>query len=349
MPLPAQIREDCKELVSLAAQITDAHSSAIFLPTELLRNEYHLSSHSLRPRGTDRGTDASQPALSLQGRGDSNGDPSTSDHRTSSIDLVAVYSRSRVARDARIPVGASVLGWVAEHGRSIHLNPCELNSSAIGIYADQQPIKSLIAVPVRTSKHTSSSQEACGVLVCDSLKADSFTNTHVSLIEHVGVCAHRLIIWAQLSADAAHGETSWDHFKHKTRELGDAIGANSIEFLRIRIESFSELESIAGLSVAVQTADQFLRLAQQSLPPHFPMTRLPNGDIVIAVDNMMSAFFRQKLETLATHLNSPHKPLRVSVVNVRASVTTSGQPDMESVFQQQSSLSKSSIVGGTRA
>jgi hypothetical protein len=340
MPLPAQIREDCKELVSLAAQITDAHSSAIFLPTELLRNEYHLSSNGLRPRGND----ASAPTLSLQGRTDPNSDP-----RTSSIDLVAVYSRSRVARDARIPVGASVLGWVAEHGRSIHLNPCELNSSAIGIYADHQPIKSLIAVPIRTSKHTSSSQEACGVLVCDSLKADSFTNTHVSLIEQVGVCAHRLIIWAQLSADAAHGETSWDHFKHKTQELGDAIGANSIEFLRIRIDSFSELESMAGLSVAVQTADQFLRLAQQSLPPHFPTTRLPNGDIVIAVDNMMSAFFRQKLETLLTHLNSPHKPLRVSIVNFRSSATASGQPDVESVFQQKSSLSKSSIVGGTRA
>ena len=345
MPLPGQVREDFERLVSHAVKITRAYSSAVFLPTDLLRSDPHYTAQVVPPT---RG-----PSAHLQPSAQPGIDP-TNEHRSVSIDLVAVHSHARVVRDARIPVGASVLGWVAEHGRSIHLNPCELHSSAFGIYSDPQAIRSLIAVPIRTTRGNGSPGEypalqRYGVLVCDSLKVDSFTNADVNLLEEIAQLGHRLIVRALLGAERTQGEASWDDFKNRAQTLGDAIGGNSLELLRMRIDSFSDLESIAGLSAAVQVSDQFLRLAQQALPPHFPMTRLPNGDIVIAVDNMMSAFFRQKLETLANHLHSPEKPLRVTIANFRVHATASGQPDLESVFRHNSLLSNSSVVGGTRA
>jgi hypothetical protein len=69
---------------------------------------------------------------------------------------------------------------------------------------------------------------------------------------------------------------------------------DSVEILRISIENLSQLETRLGTTWAIEAAEQFVRLIQQALPPHFPITRMPNGDVLVALDNMMSSFFQQK-------------------------------------------------------
>lgn len=272
------------------------------------------------------------------------------DPRRSSIDLVAVHSQSKLVKDCRLQVGSGLLGWVAEQGRPIHLTPYDVGSQAIGIYLDNEPIRSLVAVPIAITQTHSATGETFGVLMCDSLRPDSFSNSHVKSLEHIAKLLQRLIFWSHDRSQPTHFETSWEHFKKKTADLGEAIGATSIEVLRLRIDSFQDMEALAGVALAVQHSEQFLRLAQQALPPHFPLVRLPNGDVIICVDNMMSAFFQQKLHSLANHLHTPQKPLCISIHSFSAKIGTSGGCCLDATLQQKPLSSRTSTnVGGARA
>jgi hypothetical protein len=331
MQLLNNFREDLQEVARLVSAITEAHSAAIFLPTDILSEVF----------------------------GDTSGE------RSGSIDLVAVHSHSKLVKDCRVQVGHGLLGWVAEQGRPIHLTPCDVSSSALSLYADQEPIKSLVAVPIVTHNTTlaapylrtasaavsgSISSLPYGVLMCDSTRVDGFSNTQVKVLEQFASVIQRLLCWVKRSANGAQVETSWELFKQKTAQLGDAIGHSSIELLRIRLDSLGELETKGGLSLAVQLSEQFLRLAQQAVPPHFPCIRLPDGDVALAVDDMMSGFFQQKLQTLANHLSTAERPLQISIECYRARLAAGGQCNVDVTLQQQPiSVKNSTNLGGVRA
>jgi hypothetical protein len=276
------------------------------------------------------GTTGSQGAITL-----SKLVSSSATSKAGSIDLVAVHSHAKLARDCRIQVGNGLLGWVADHGKPIHLTPSTLSSSAVGIYANQEAIKSLIAVPIPIKQGDSGTEaRSFGVLMCDSLVSASFTKPHVKLLDEIAAHTARMIQWVQGAMQTSRGEASWDLFKEKTHQLGEAIGHSSVEIIRISMTSFAQLEATIGISAAVQTTEQFIRLAQQALPPHFPLTKLPSGEILVAVDNMMSSFFRQKLQTLADRLSSPQKPFAITFSISGAKLDRTSQGSFESTFQQ---------------
>jgi hypothetical protein len=337
------MREDFQELSRLAAAVTDAHSSAIFLPTDLFANwtsgAHHHSSALLD--STRRSSASVKRSL------DTSGDP-----RLGSIELVAVHSYAKLARDCRIQVGSGLLGWVADQGRPIHLSSFDVGSSALGLYVNHEAIKSLVAVPIAvTAAQDADMREACGVLMSDSLRPDGFTNAHVKLLEQLASHISRLVQWVSSLAQVAQLDTSWEIFNQKSHQLGDAIGASSIEILRIRLESSSELVRLGGVSAMIQLAEQFIRLTQQALPPHFPVVRIPNGEILVVVDSMMSGFFQQKIQTLALHLNTAQKPFSITIDSFAAKVNSHGRCDIDATLQQQplSKKTSSSSVGGSRA
>lgn len=341
MQVSNQARDDLRELTRVVSIITGANSTAVFLPTGLLGQQMTTTSRRIS----------------------TNRPPVDRDPRPSSIDLVAVTSASKLVKDCRIPVGHGLLGWVAEHGRPIHLAPCDGSGSALALYVDQEPIKSLVAVPIAfqqslTSGHTHTlstlqsklSAGSNGVLMCDSVNAEGFTNNQVKVLEHFAVIIQRLLSWAQRAEGDALVETTWELFKQKSAELGDAIGHESIAILRIRVNSLRNLEQIGGISLAVQLSEQFVRLAQQAIPPHFPSVRLPDGDVAIAVDDMMSSFFQQKLQTLANHLSTPERPFQIGIECYRARTTSSGQCNVDATLQQPPiSIKSSNNIGGVRA
>jgi hypothetical protein len=326
-----QIREDLKKLARLGANISEAHTSAIFLPTGLI--------------------DRSAPSAGSSGDGEA----------TRSIELVAVQSLSQgLSRDCRIQVGGGLLGWVAQHGRSIHVAPFDLDSSTLGLYSDAEAIKSLVAVPIPMPSGESegriSSPTPAGVLMCDSRRAVSFTKVQIKHLEDLAVQVSRLLFWALVKRDTTSVESSWESFRLKLDQLADAIGAQSIEIIRISVATFAQVERECGVSAAVQQSEQFMRLVQQALPPHFPLVRLPNGDILIALDNMMSAFFQHKLKTLANHLNSGARPFSVSLQGFPARLARAQGFDLDLILQQRPSAAATStkaapsvVVGGNRA
>jgi hypothetical protein len=362
MQFSSHIREDLQEVARLVSVINGAHSTAVFLPTELLGSvagsplsRSNLSQRDIRDAIPLR--QVVQPGI---------------DPKAASIDLIAVHSNANLVKDCRVQVGHGLLGWVAEQGRPIHLAPCEVSSSALAIYLDQEPVKSLVAVPIFTQPllsplalsphsshhlrppspgHNSSPPSSpCGVLMCDSTRVDGFTNSQVKVLEQFAAMIQKLLGWAQKAGHGAQVETSWEVFKQKTLQLGDAIGHGSIEILRIRLESLRSLEALGGISLAVQLSEQFVRLAQQAVPPHFPCIRLPDGDVALAVDDMMSGFFQQKLQTLANHLSSPDKPLQISIECYRAKLAAGGQCSVDATLQQKPiSIKTSANLGGVRA
>ena len=344
-----QIREDLKKLAKLAANVSDAHTCVIFLPTGLLTSASPLKTlESPPPKNIPSSILANNDTIELK-KIFQLGPELT----IGSIEMVAVQSLSTsVARDCRIQVGHGLLGWVSENSRSIHVAPFDMDSSILGIYSETESLKSLAAVPIPMPAENSTDRNFSGVLMCDSKKAFSFTKLQIKHLEDIATLISRLLYWTLFKKEATSTESSWDSFLTKTAQLGDAIGQDSIEIVRVHTESFAELEAAHGISVAVQHSEQFVRLIQQALPPHFPMVRLPNGDIIIALDNMMTAFFQNKVRTLANHINEHAKPFRIRVQNFSARASRGRAFDIDSILGAIPALSASSvtkIVGGTRA
>ena len=327
-----QLKEDLKKLARLGANISESHTCAIFLPTELL-----MESSS----GVARGSEQS----------------------TASIELVAMHSLSTtLTRDCRLQIGSGLIGWVAQHGRPIHVAPFDLDSATLGIYTESEPIKSLVAVPITMPTEASDARKSAppcaGVLMCDSRKAFSFTKLQIKHLEDVATQISRLLYWGLFKKQSTSVESSWESFCLKLAQLGDALGSDSVEVLRISVDTFSQVEHEHGISIAVQQSEQFVRLAQQALPPHFPLVRVPNGDILVALDNMMSSFFQHKLRTLASHLSTEAKPFAVSVLSFPARSGRGQGMDIDLILQQRptanKTMSKASatkvvVGGGTRA
>lgn len=353
-----QIREDLKKLARLAASVSEAHTSAIFLPTGLFDAAQGSRQTTTSPSRSRFG------AASLAGLGRTSPTNATeASHEVGegavSIDLVALHSSSTVlAKDCRIPVGIGLLGWVSQHGRSIHVAPFDLDSSTLGLYAEREPLKSLVAVPipmpVEGGDERVNSPQPTGVLMCDSKRSVSFNKVQIKLLEDIAIQISRLLYWALVRDEVTTVESSWESFRFKLDQLADAIGSQSIEVVRVSIDTFVQTENDHGVSSAVHQSEQFLRLAQQALPPHFPLVRLPNGDIVIALDNMMSTFFQHKLRTLANHVGTESRPFSVSLQSFPARATRAQGVDIDCILQQRPSAVKTStkstiIVGGTRA
>jgi hypothetical protein len=306
-----QIREDLKKLAKIAANVSEAHTCTIFLPTGLITsNQPHrphestLLSPQSSPSPLASRTTTSTPANQTDTIELKKIFQLGPDLAIGSIEMVATHSASNcLVRDCRIQVGNGLIGWVAENSRSIHVAPFDMDSSVLGIYTETEPLKSLVAVPIPMPTENPNVRTFSGVLMCDSRKAFSFTKPQVKHLEELAILISRFLYWTLFKKEATSTENSWDTFLTKANHLSEAIGHESIELVRISVDSFGDLETAHGVSHAVQQSEQFIRLIQQALPPHFPLVRLPNGDILVALDNMMTTFFQNKIRTLANHLN----------------------------------------------
>lgn len=360
-----QIREDLKKLAKLAANVSEAHTCTIFLPTGLLTSSSPhrgMEAVSFTPQNTPPQLATGQTdTIDLKHTGDLKNTIELKkifhlgpDLAVGSIEMVATHSASTcLVRDCRIQVGNGLIGWVAENSRSIHVAPFDMDSSVLGIYTEAEPLKSLVAVPIPMPTENPNARTFSGVLMCDSRKAFSFTKPQMKHLEEIATLISRLLFWTLFKKETTSTENSWDSFLTKATQLSEAIGHDSIEMVRISVESFADLEAAHGASSAVQTSEQFVRLIQQALPPHFPLVRLPNGDILVALDNMMTAFFQNKMRTLANHLNDQVKPFIIRLQSFSAKASRARGFDIDSILRAAppapvtSTLGK--MVGGSRA
>jgi hypothetical protein len=213
-----------------------------------------------------------------------------------------VIPHSQVSR------GNGLVGWVAKHARSIHVSPFELDSRTLGIYSSDQQLKSFIGIPIRLddtygmlASSGAEQEHLTGVLACDSKKSFAFSKLQGKLLEDLAREVSSTVGLLVEQQGRAHPDVAWHSFLRRASELSRSVGIQSLEITRIVPTNFHELERTSGTSAALTAVEQVYRIVQQILPPHFPCVRLANGDIVIALDNMMISFYESRIRAVSAH------------------------------------------------
>lgn len=276
--LQDSIRRDLTRLARFGANIVDAHSCFILAPSAVL-NQF-----------------ADTVRLGSAGVAGS--------YRADVLEVGGYHSLSNdIVPGAMIPREGGLIGWVAKHARAIHVSPFEHDSRTLGVYAHDQHLKSFIGIPICFA---SNSEKAAltGVIACDSKKAFAFSKLQGKLLEEFALEVTRLVNLSLEQTRSAGQEHSWDVFIERSHQLADALGMNSIEVLRLRAKNYDDIEREVGSAHAIEVAQQVERLIQQALPPHFPLLKLPNGDLIITLDNMMTSFYETKIGAVCKHVSS---------------------------------------------
>lgn len=273
-----QLERDLHRLAGFGLNITDAHSCFIFVPPQVLSSAPETSVNS-----DSRTKDSTQ---FLQASGVS----------TLSQDIV---------ENCKIFLDSGLIGWVAKHGRSIHVSPFEHDSRTLGIYSADQQLKSFLGIPIPLGEPEQGDRSALtGVIACDSKKSFAFSKLQGKLLEDLAREVTNTISLHRRQLDQATRLPTWDAFLENACALGHSLGVLSLEVMRIRQTSFENLEVSVGTMRAIELTRQAHRLIQQALPPLYPSLVLPNGDIVIALDTMMSSLIENKVRALCEHLSS---------------------------------------------
>lgn len=265
---------DLCRLARFGANITDAHSCFILLPEHI---------------GSNAATAGPEHCLQLFG------------YHSLSTEVVA---------EARVPKESGLVGWVAAHQRSIHVSPFERDSRTLGLYTADQGLKSFIGIPVALSDNA----DQIGVVACDSKKSFAFSKLQGKLLEDLGREVSNTVQLILRVHDPMNNWLSWELFELRCEELARELGRSSVEFMRVRHTNFDELEAELGVSACLKMNERFQRLVAQALPPQTPMTLFPNGDIMIALDNMMSKLYEGRIEALASHLTTEGPPLKLEIM-----------------------------------
>lgn len=260
------LAKDLERLARFGANVLDAHSCFIFVPGQIL----------------------SEIASETQGIAQD------------TLYLLGTHSLSTsVINGCSIKNEMGLIGWVARNGRSIHVSPFERDSRVLGVYKEDQQLKSFIGIPVPVILKDGTS--ISGVVACDSKKAFAFSKLQGKLLEELGEEVGAIVSLHRKAQTSVGGTQTWEQFLKRGYELSETVGQNSIEVLRVRISNYQSLENVMGTGGAVQFVEQIFRLIGQSLPPHYPIYRGPLGEVLMIVDNMMANVYENKILAIASH------------------------------------------------
>lgn len=288
------LRDSLNRLARFGANITDSHSCFLFLPPSFL--------------GRDEESDAS---LVIAG------------YHSLCPDIVSTCA---------IRTGSGLIGWVAKHAQPIHVSPFEHDSRTLGMYRDDRELKSFIGIPIHLKASGITAASGTGVIACDSKKSFAFSKLQGKLLANLAeeVAATVALI---NSRDDISPFPSWADFMAQAEQTLAAIGPQSVDAVRLRIGNFSELERNLGTGTCLELVQQLYRLIQQSLPPHFPHFQMPNGDLLIVMDNMMSAFYENRITALADHIQSKKAPIKLQFNREAVSSRKRSDTSLSGAFQ----------------
>lgn len=246
---------------------------------------------------------------------------------------------SDIDQNSTLQIGNGLIGWVALHGKAIHVSPFEQDCRTLGIYEKNCDIKSLIGIPIDLSHIgiNTETNKVFGVILCDSKKLYAFSKLQGKLLQDLAFeISHNLKIQLQNNTQASQN-SSWNSFLDKSAELIQALGRDSVCMLRLSLLNYYDLEQHYGAGSLIDVLDQSFRLIQQALPPHYALTQLPNGDIIICLDNMMIDFYRNKIKQLIKHVCNQDRQPEYDHSYKNLSVRDCGQMSLEEII---SSLSE---------
>lgn len=259
---------ELNRLARLGANIVDAHTFLILLPA--------ASPQNLVKRETQAGASEASSHLTVAGS-----------HTLS----------NHFKENALIEVGQGILGFIAKHRQAVHVSPFDRDSRLLGIYSNDVLLKSFLGFPVPLKGFNG----ACGVAACDSKKSYAFSKLQEKLLEELALEIGAFTDLSLCNAPIAR-ENSMREFLDRGIELIDRIGINAVEVLRVKFVNIEELEQSVGVRKVTELYSQAIKLIRQSIPPEIAFERLPSGDVLMIVDNMVSSFIENKIESLCQHI-----------------------------------------------
>jgi hypothetical protein len=278
----SNLQKDLSRLAAFGLNIADAHSCFILVPPLAIARCSPLQSAA-----------NSEP---------NNNQPES--HQFLEIGGICSLSQE-VVENAKIFLDSGLIGWVAKHGKSIHVSPFEHDSRTLGVYSSDQQLKSFIGIPIAIGEPDFAGKtEHTGVIACDSKKSFAFSKVQGKLLEDLAREVANTISLHQRTALVATQQPCWDIFLESACALGHSLGVLSLEILRIHQNDFENLERAVGTMKAIELTRQAQRLIQQALPPLYPSLLLPNGDIIVALDTMMSTLIENKIRAVCQHLSA---------------------------------------------
>ncbi len=176
---------------------------------------------------------------------------------------------NNVIKNASIPVGRGLVGWVAKNGRATHATNYDRDTKTLWFYSKDEEIKSFAAAPVFDG------DRVIGVLSIDSKQHYIFTNKIVKLLSDF-TCA--------ISSAIVHG-------RHRIKLDSEAV---AFEALSDIIDKVSVCEKFAGLAHTLKMNmgahirhDQLL-LAVRSLDDDgFCMVRVASTDFGVGPEPVL--------------------------------------------------------------
>lgn len=263
-------RKDLCRLAQFGANIADAHSCFVLLPAWVLMAQ--------------------------------NGESPKSAY----LEIGGAHSLSNdIIFNAQLVPDNGLIGWVAKHKSPIHVSPFDRDSRTLGVYREDQKLKSFIGIPIKlTLDKMHQDNESTGVIACDSKKSFAFSKLQGKLLENL---AAEVANTVSLSLRCFSGNVSndnWQLFMSKAESLVDSLGRQSVEALRLKFTNFNDLEQRLGSAKAVELFEKTYRLIQQALPEHFPSYCLPNGDVIMLVDAMMGRFYENRFAAICSHITA---------------------------------------------
>ena len=292
----SNLKQDLSRLAAFGLNIADAHSCFILVPSLASSNR----------ENSNRENSIFENSASLNSTSANTEQRSISSESHQFIEIGGVCSLSQeVVGNAKIFLDSGLIGWVAKHGKSIHVSPFEHDSRTLGVYSSDQQLKSFIGIPIAIGETDFAGKaEYTGVIACDSKKSFAFSKVQGKLLEDLArEVANTISLHLRVAATSTQ-QPSWDVFLERACTLGHSLGVLSLEILRIHQNDFENLERAVGTMKAIELTRQAQRLIQQALPPLYPSLLLPNGDIIVALDTMMSTLIENKIRALCQHLSA---------------------------------------------
>lgn len=277
------LSNELSRLARFGANITDAHGCYLFLPLEII--DELQSPHTTNAQSKSK--------------------------KRSAVALIGYHSLSSGVKPAEIELGSGLVGWVAKHGRMIHVSPFEHDSKTLGFYTIDQELKSFIGVPVSLNLGRAPATELYGVIACDSKKSYAFSKLQGKLIEDLADSVASTVRLAQHCVLKAPKARAWSDFIAEAQGLSRTVGAHSIDTFRIRFTNIPEAEQRLGTAELVKLYDQVVRLIGQAIPQQHPSFKLPNGDLIVVLDAMVSSLYRNKIQAICERISMNNVQLQI--------------------------------------
>lgn len=280
-----RLLEDMGRFSALAANILDAYSTLIVLPSGL--------------------SELPSPTRGVPGE---------------SLTVISSHSlSSRLKVPCVLPAKNGVIGWVARTGRPVHLAHFDRDSSALGYYASNEPLKSFIAHPIVPPANDAmdSSHRLHGVLVADSRKSYAFGPVQQKILGQLcEQLSFQLSLFHDLRATDRKISDPWERFWKKSEALVERRGLKNVALFVVRLVDH---ESASGASFCkrAEEAWKFFACLRGMCEPESPfLVHEASQCAVWCLDRMLLSVLETRIEALSSSLRLRGNPLKPEMRSV---------------------------------